>query len=218
MRSSTILIAAALASLVTSTALAQPTAFAERSKIVATGTQIHLYGLPTRSSSGTIKYFDVTVDLLIGGAGKPNLRGTVTSTQPPDVTPTDFAAGTYTGAGITCVLQTAPFSGGRTEVLLNCSKDATPTNTAGVTWYTGAIADNPFAIDLLDEELEIVPGNDQFAWGQVTTVVGPGGLGGCLSLGDQLSARQIGDTLFLIDYGSVGNSPDCGLNLFKSPL
>ena len=62
MRSTTILIVASVASLVTSTALAQPTAFAERSKIVATGTQIHLYGLPTRSSSGAIKYFDVTVD------------------------------------------------------------------------------------------------------------------------------------------------------------
>lgn len=42
---------------------ATPTAYLERSKVIATGRQIKAYSVPTKDADGTIRYYDITINL-----------------------------------------------------------------------------------------------------------------------------------------------------------
>src|SRR5262245_30977815 len=98
---------------------ATPTAYLERSKVIATGRQIKAYSVPTKDEDGKIHYYDITITLPIRPDGKPDdPRGS--SVLSPRVRVNEFVPGTYTGGGASCTLLSSPF-GARTEVVLNCT-------------------------------------------------------------------------------------------------
>lgn len=192
-----------------STALAAPEAFAHKAKVIASRDTIEIFGLPTTDAAGNVKYFDTTINLKLNANGKPR-RAKLTAVPSPAVDALDFVPGDYADENVSCELTTAPF-GGQTEVVLHCT---TGSVTAEVVVYTGPVASTPFASTLLDQGVDEVPGTEQFAWGLVTNS-GVNGFGGCLRNGDILSARQLGDTVVLVDYFSNPLRPNCSLSLFR---
>jgi hypothetical protein len=87
-----------IAILVPTLALAQtPTAFTERSKGIATGEEIHLYGLPTIDSKGRTRYYDVTITIDVRNSGRLATTATVSSVAAPRVRTNEFVPGEYTG-------------------------------------------------------------------------------------------------------------------------
>lgn len=201
--------------LLPSIASAEPTAYAERAKIIAEGKQVRIFGLPTKSNAGTFKYFDVTVDLGIGGAGKPNAKAAVTA-APTDVQPSPlmFATGTYANTEFSCEVTVADAAGGRHVVTLNCD-ELTGDDGVGLVVYTGAIAGHPFENTLVANGIDQLPGQGNAAWGRMESERG-NGVDCFVGEGELLSALQIGDTLVLSNYRN-GNALSCGAVLVRVP-
>jgi hypothetical protein len=188
-------------------ASAESQAFAERSKVIAKGNQIFLYGLPTKNSSGDVtKYYDVTVTLNVGGAGKPNSRAGVEVAQPPGVDQADFAEGLYLRETAVCQLSAEP-SGGRTAVSLNCVRNADPSDSFDFLWFTGPIDETHPAKARLDAVgIGRSAANDLLAWGTVNGSEGNSQFITPCSLGvnQVISARQIDSVLIVTLYNSTG--------------
>jgi hypothetical protein len=206
-----------MAILVPTLALAQPpTAFIERSKVIATGEEIHLYGLPTLDSTGRTRYYDVTVTIDVRNSGRPATTATVSSVASPRVRTNEFVPGEYTGltngAGATCTLASSPFAG-RTEATLHCVLNSNPGHTIDIQWYTGPIAGHPLEPQLTDAGLDALPGNAEYAWGRV-------GFSsthlwfGCFNAPELVAARQVDDTVTVTNYGN-DTTFDCQTNVFK---
>ena len=193
-----------------------PTAFTERSKVIATDQEIHLYGLPTKGSDGKTRYFDVTVTLNVRDTGKPAGTAPVSSVPSPRVQPSEFVPGVYTtpvDGGKTCTLTASAF-GGRTEFDMHCRYDDYPDRTFTATWYTGPIAGHPLEEQLTAAHLDTLPNNEEFAWGRVG-FSGSTAWFGCFFSPDLFAARQIGDTLTLTNYGN-DSTFNCQISLVKS--
>jgi hypothetical protein len=175
------------------------TAFAERSEVIATGQDIHLYGLSTKDDEGKVHCFDVTASLsIVGSTGKPASTAAVTSAACPKVKPGEFAVGAYTdvSGNFSCTLASSPFAG-RTEFDLACS------DTAGrhhsYTWYTGPISGSPIEAQLDAAKLDTLPGNDQYAWGRITR--SDWNYDGCTYFGSLFGAREVNGRITLSIYG-----------------
>lgn len=129
-----------------------------------------------------------------------------------------FVEGTYTNAdfGVSCTLVSAAF-GARAEYVLTCTEQLEDrTETASIVWYTGPIQGNPLEGELVESELDKIPGNDQFAWGRVAMeTAGQRGFARCFRAGSLISARQTQNALNLADYFNDGDF-DCGLTLVQA--
>lgn len=195
-----------------SAAMAQATAFAERSEVLATGQDVRLYGLSTKDANGKIRCFDVTMNLPIAANGRPADTAAVTSAACPKANPLDFIPGSYSSQDgyYACTLQASPFAG-RTELTLYC-------NHANVyfftyTWYTGPIAGSPIEAQLTAAGLNTLPGNQEYAWGRVISTQN---LGGCtFSIGTLFGAREVNGRLDFSFYGD-DSTLDCTSNFVKT--
>lgn len=195
-------------------ALAASELFAERAKVIASGSRIQIFGLPSIDSQGTVKYFDTTIDLKHGDNGRPKKQASVSVVSTPNVDPMGFVPGEYADENVNCRLEKSPF-GGQTEVILNCVNEGRG-STAEVVLYTGPIASNPSAAVLQSRQADQIPGTEQYAWGLTTANSDSGYFGGCLTDVFITTARQVGDVLVLIRWSS--NTPvtqSCTLNLTR---
>jgi hypothetical protein len=193
------LAAAATVALLPVTALAvTPTAFAERSQVIATGENVYLYSLSTKDADGKIRCLDVTMSLAIGSNGQPADTAAVTSAACPKVKVGEFVPGRYRDASgnMTCDLVASPFAG-RTELILFCT-DSSDGRNYTYTWYTGRIAGSPIEPELTAAGLNTLPGNEQYAWGRITRTDFSSG---CYRFGNLFGARQVGNRLNLSIYG-----------------
>lgn len=190
---------------------ATPTAFTERSTVIATGEEIHLYGLPTKDSTGKTRYFDVTITLDVNGTtGKPAAAAVVGAVRSPVIKTSEFVPGSYPGSGgEECTLVPSAFAG-RTEFDLHCVNGG---NTLTATWYTGPIAGHPLEAQLTAAGLDTLPGHEEFAWGRVG--FGRYWFGSCFFDHQLFAARQIGTALTLTNYGN-DTAFDCQTTLFKA--
>lgn len=188
-------------------------AFAEKSKIVAGGNVIRLYGLPGKDAEGKIRYWDTTITLEIGPTGKPTGKSTTESVRQAKPNSTEFVPGTYADANATytCTLQNSAFNG-RTQFDLLCTHINTG-NFYSTTWYTGLIAGHPWEVDLVNAGLNTLPGNEEYAWGRHMS--GSNAFS-CLLVGSLVSARQVGNTLSIVNYHNDTNI-NCQFTLFKQP-
>lgn len=195
-------------------ALAQSNeAFIEKSKIVGAGNELHLYGLPAKDSTGKIKYWDTTITLEIGPAGKPTATSATLAVPQAKAKSTEFVPGSYAGGGSTCSLVNSPFNG-RTQFDLQCF-DAYYNVHLTATWYTGAISGHPWEADLVAAQLDTVVGNQEYAWGKTLYDNGTTFFA-CFNDPELLSARQVGDTLTLVNYG-YDKVVDCQISFNKTP-
>jgi hypothetical protein len=199
-------------------ALAQePQAFTERSKVIATDREIHLYGLPTRGNDGTTNCFDVTITLELGDIKGRPISAAVNSVRCPRVRSSEFVPGIYTGfsagTAVTCTLALSSFAG-RIAVDLRCARDSSPSVQFAATWYTGLIDGHPLEPQLTAAGLDTLPGNEAFAWGRVGTDSNFTWFG-CFNAPELFGARQVGDTVTLTNYGADSNF-DCEISLFRS--
>jgi hypothetical protein len=193
---------------------AAPTAYLERSKVIATGRQIKAYSVPTKDADGDIHYYDVTINLPILANGKPGASAPVISVVSPSVRVNEFVPGTYTGGGASCTLLSSPF-GGRTEVVLNCTSSG---YNFSATWYTGPIAGHPYQTELENASIDTIPGYTNFAWGKVGNTDNRYWWNSCISyngVNSILSARQVNNTLTLHNYVN-DNISNCQVNLIKT--
>jgi hypothetical protein len=189
-------------------------AFVEKAKIVGGGNVIRLYGLPAKDANGKLKYWDTTITLEIGSTGKPAGNSATVSVPQAKANSTEFVPGAYAdaGNGYSCNLLNSAFNG-RTQFDLHCTSSSGYTYTA--TWFTGPIAGHPWEVDLVAAKLDTLPGHDEYAWGRTMYDSGVTFFG-CFNDPELLSARQVGNTLSLVNYGS-NEVIDCQFTLFKQP-
>lgn len=196
-------------------ALAQSNeAFIEKSKIIGGGNVLHLYGLAAKDSTGKIFYWDTTITLEIGATGKPTGNSATVSVKQAKPNSTEFVPGVYVDAAGThsCSLANSAFIG-RTQFDLQCTRNDGKTST--MTWFTGLIAGHPWEADLVAAGLDTLPGNDQYAWGK-TLFDDNYIFFNCFNDPELLSARQVGNTLTLVNYG-FDKVFDCQISLFRQP-
>lgn len=195
-------------------ALAQNAAHVEKSKIVGGGNVIQLYGLPAWDpTTSKYKYWDTTITLEIGPNGKPTGNSATVSVPQAKPKSTEFVPGTYADANnnYTCTLQNSAFNG-RTQFDLLCTYIANGSLFTS-TWYTGLIAGHPWEVDLVAAGLNTLPGHEEHSWGR--HMFGNAAFS-CLYVGHLFSARQVGNTLSIVDYYNDTNI-NCQLTLFKQP-
>lgn len=192
---------------------ATPTAFLEKSQIIATGKKISVFRVPTRDIDGKIKYFDfsATFNVLDGGQ-IDTTTSTIVSKLSPNFAANTFVPGTYktNNGDTTCTLGTTVLNGGRMQATLNCIKGVSDIN---INWISGSIPGHPFELDLLAANIDDIPAYQNFTWGKVILSDNSYWFG-CMSTTDIVSATQIGGTIQLLGYNQ-SNTQACGDTLFK---
>jgi len=195
-----------LAALAPAAPLAQAsTAWAERSEVLATGQDVHLYGLSTKGDDDTkVRCFDVTVSLTIGSDGVPAGTAAVSASACPKVKPGEFVIGNYTelASGQACSLAASPHDG-RTELDLSCDSG---TNHFLYTWYTGPIKGSPIQEQLVNAGLDKLPDHDAYSWGRV--VLSEYNYDGCTYVGSLFGAREVNGRITMSIYKD-DNQLDC---------
>jgi hypothetical protein len=135
---------------------AQPTPFLEDSTIVGAGGTLTATRVPVETSTGSVVYQDVTIQLNATTKGGLTLGPGYPKVQPsPPLVTSGFLTGNYAGPatvanGKYLVTVTGPGVGadGTTVWSLTASKGANScTAPLPATWYTGPIAENPLAPD-----------------------------------------------------------------------
>jgi hypothetical protein len=199
----------------TITLAATPTAFLERSKVIATGKQIRAYSVPTRDRDGEVQYYDITITIPVLNNGQPNVSDIrARAVKSPMVDINDFTPGTYRADGIPCTLVTSPF-GGRTEATFTCTSSH---YTLTAVWYTGPIRNHPFEAELTEAGVDKVPGGNHYAWGKVGNTDNGRWWNFCIDFNDAnniLAVRQANNTLTVHNYG-VDSTSDCHVNFTKT--
>jgi len=198
-------------------ALAQSNeAFIEKSKIVGGGNVLHLYGLAAKDSNGKTKYWDTTITLEINSLGKPT--GTSITVSVPQARPnsTEFVPGVYAdvAGSYSCTLANSAHQG-RTQFDLSCLDINISGRSYTLTWFTGPIAGHPWEADLVAAQIDTLPDHGEYAWGK-TLFDSFSTFGPCFNDPEILSARQVGNTLTLVNYG-YDKVFDCQLSVFKQP-
>lgn len=210
-------IALAASSLLSPLAQAQTSQiYIENAKTWGGGNTLYLYGVPIKNAVGdpVTKYWDLQVVLeATPDTARPN-KATLSAVTPSSkLKKSEFVPGTYVvGTSATCDLSASPFNG-RTEYVLSCVNHGTGYHYNGV-WYTGPIAGHPEEVRLRAAKLDLIPGSSEYSWGK--TAYAGGTFFGCFDEPELMSARQVGDTLTLINWGS-NDIEDCRQSFAKQP-
>lgn len=196
-----------------------PTAYLERAEIIASGSQVNVYRVPTTNSAGEVQYFDLTVKFGVLGTGKFKKSATVTSASVPDFEALGFIPGTYSdGAGGTCTMGVSGAAGGRTVGGLAC-KDKDGTATFNANWVTGPVAGHPFEPQLVAAGIDKIPGAQIVAWGMgnAGTAYDYWGAYNCFGgNGNVISVHQAGSVLAINNY-ALDDKIDCGYSFTLEP-
>lgn len=185
-------------------------AYMEKAPIQASGTQIRSFGVPTSALDGTLKYWDITIDLTIDTAGKPVPTATVTSVKKVSVKSNLIVAGTYTDSvGGSCKIVNGTLISGRAESAITCTKGSYRVDLTAV---NGAIGGHPYELELKAAGVDQLPSFGDSSWGVVGYAYGYT----CLGLNHVVSARQVGTQVVLTNYV---NDPvvNCSLTLTPAP-
>ncbi len=190
-----------------------PAAYLENAQVFATGKKFQAFRVPTVDSTGKVQYFDVTIDLNVLANGSINkTTAAINSVVSPNFAANKFIAGTYVYNDATCTLVTTVLQGGRTEVVFSC-KDYNGKINFQANWITGLISGHPFELDLRAAGIDKLAYYNNYSWGEVANTAG-NSWENCFNTSDIISARQIGNTLSIGNYGNV-NKQECAVNLTK---
>lgn len=200
--------------LATAASAAEPpkTVYLERGQTQASGAQVRSYGVPTTDVLGAVLYWDVTIDLAVSDTGKPLGNATVTAVKQPKVRTNRLTPGTYTDTwGGSCTVHTTTLPDGRQEASGTCTTGSSVWN---FTVDSGDIAGHPFELQLLNAQIDQIPGYRDYNWGidGATT----NNYGACFWTNYIISARQVGPQLVITRYGN-DNIGDCGATLTPAP-
>jgi len=189
---------------------AAQTAYLERAQVLAAGTQIQTFRLPTKPATGAIKYWDMTIVVELDSKGKP--AGVMLSSvvPSPKITASDFLAGEYLDPfGTPCTVTTGMLDGGRQEVAYSCKTSGNSVNSGSA--VNGPLLGHPFEVNLLAAGMDKISGFENSAWGKV----GYSSIStfwSCFRTNSLISARQVGSQLVLNNFGD-DNLTDCGITL-----
>ncbi len=179
---------------------ATPAAMLEKSMSYAIGNEIKAFRVPIRNSAGTIKYYDVTVDLTVNNDGTLNPLADVTAALSPSVTTGVIAPGTYKATGTeTCSVTNMTLTNGRIQSFFTCNGGygayEISTATGGIT------AGHPYLAGLQANGIDKLPDASTYTWG--TTTNGPFRVGSCGYYGTGVvGAKTNGKQLILSLFGS----------------
>lgn len=129
-----------------------PYALFQYASLTGSGNTINLTRVPTANSSGTISYYDVTIEFTVNSSGQLAIAsGYPQITPSPSLITAGFKAGKYVGPstildGEMFVNVSGPgvTSGGATEWSLAAASGAADcTYPSTATWYVGALTSNP---------------------------------------------------------------------------
>lgn len=186
--------------------------FLERGQTQASGAQVRSYGVPTTDALGTVLYWDLTIDLAVSDTGKPTGNATVTAVRQPKVRTNRLTPGRYVDTwGGACTVNTTTLPDGRQEASGTCVSGS---STWNFTLVSGDIPGHPFELQLLNANIDDIPGYRDYNWGidGATT----NGYGGCFWTNYVIAARQVGPQLVFTRY-AYDNISDCGATLTPAP-
>lgn len=184
-----------------------PAAQLEKSQVLAGGNVVTAYRVPVVSSTGAVKYYDMSFVLGVSTAGVPSFSKFTTAVS-PTTQGINFVAGTYKASdGKTCQVSTSMLTGGRQQVTISCNnKEAS--DPLSLSLSTGLLAGHPFQVDLTKANIGNITGYAQYAWGKVLYTYW-GFNWGCLHNSEIVSAVQAGNQISIGGY-DLGNVQICG--------
>jgi len=193
----TLLPAAALA--------ATPAAMLEKSMSYAIGNEVKAFRVPTQNSAGTIKYYDVTVELTVNNDGTLNPLADVTAALSPSVTTGVIPPGTYKAPdGATCSVTNMTLTNGRIQSFFTCTR--TNSNRFEMSVATGGVtAGHPYLALLQASGIDKLGDASTYTWGTITN--GDFNVGSCGNFGTafRVGAKTNGNQLILSVFNS--NAP-----------
>jgi hypothetical protein len=197
---------------------ATPTPYLQDSTIVGSGGTLTASGVPVQTSTGSIVYKDVTIQLNAATNGNLTIApGYPVVQNAPALILNNFAAGNYVGpptlgSGKFLVAVNGPGvgPGGATLWSLTPASGANcATYPQSVTWYTGPIADNPLAARLKKANIT----STFYSYGLVG--FSPSCAAGSytyFSSGALVGLSQVGGSLTIVSF-SAGNGVDSSIPL-----
>lgn len=193
-----------------------PKVLLEKSATFALDKQYKSYRVPTISSNGSIKYYDVTVTLTVAADGKIGTSAAVVSALSPNVTIATVPPGSYKSpAGTTCRNANVQLSNGRTQSSLSCT-DSNGTHQISVA-NGSVVAGHPYFPQLQKAGIDTLADANTSAWGIVNNN-SPNftSIDNCSSfgVGNVVSVKTNGSEIIVSAFGS-GNFARCGFSLVK---
>jgi hypothetical protein len=182
----------------------------EKSATYALGNQVRAFRVPTVSSTGTIHYYDVTIDLTVNNDGSLSSIADVTATSSPSITSGVIAPGTYksTDGSTTCAITNFTLTNGRIQSTFTCNNSAFPTYKPELSVATGAVtAGHPFLTQLATAGIDKHSDVNTYTWGLTTNGYFRVGICGNYGAGYPIGAKTNGSllTLSVFQYYSPGN-------------
>ena len=184
-----------------------PAAQLEKSQVLAGGNVVTAYRVPVVSSTGAVKYYDMSFVLGVSTAGVPSFSKFTTAVS-PTTQGTKFIAGKYkTPEGRICQVTTAVLSGGRQQLNISCNNPTTSNDALTMSLATGTISGHPYQTDLTAAKIGDITGYAQYAWGKALYAQWWNWV--CLGTGNVVSAVQAGNQIAISAYG-LENKQICG--------
>lgn len=208
---STILMESGLAMIAdTSSAAVTPHALLQNSQSFALDNQVKAYRVPTVSSTGAIKYYDIKINLTINNDGTISQIADVTSAISPTITTGTLQPGSYKSLdGITtCTVNNVTLSNGRIQSDINCNNSLITPHIFEAIVATGSISSgHPYLTQLVNAGIDKHTDANTYTWGLVTNGYLRVGTCGNYPAGWPVGAKTVGNQLVLsvFSYASPGN-------------
>ena len=193
----------------TAAAVPNPKLMFERSNVVGIDNVVNAYSVPVTDSSGTVKYWDITITFTPDPDGVVPASATVTKIPSPIVTSRPVVQGNYiavTPKG-KCTVTNYALQSGRKESLFQCIDDNGYSFQMAV--LTGAVnSTHPYYAQLSYAKIDKRPDVKNYFWGIVTNQhFSVSFLSGCGYVvgGFPVGAQQVGTQLVLSLFGTNGS-------------
>ena len=203
---------------VTATQTVTPSIMLEKSQSYVLGNYVRAFRVPTKNSTGTIRYYDVTIKLVVNPDGTLNPVANVSASLSPAVTTGVIVPGTYKApdGSTPCKVTNMTLTNGRIQSFFTCNSDNPYFFEFSV--VTGPVtAGHPYLNELVAAGINQRADVGTYTWGLITNHAFYSlGCGGWLPRGDPVGAKTDGSRLILSFFDTQG-SFQCNYTFIKQP-
>ena len=181
-----------------------PSIMLEKSQSYALDNYVRAFRVPTTNSTGTIRYYDVTIKLMVNPNGTLNPVATVSASLSPDITTGVIVPGAYKApdGSTPCNVTNMTLTNGRIQSFFTCNADNPYFFELSV--VTGPVtAGHPYVNELVAAGINWRTDVGTYTWGIITNHALYSGCG-WLPTGDPVGAKTDGNRLILSFFNTQG--------------